>query len=401
MIVIRNCQTIEEWPACHIRHNRKEWPMKIGNLIFKDWAAKKPLSVSPSGEFVTAKEILSSPALGLGSLHALPEGIKLKLVLERYKFEPDFKLAILGVGILSKHEILTHIQKQTEFGRTAVNVEIDYCNELIAILGNGKLVSWPTIPKGKIPNGPDWKPVKKNIWIRLKTQALFCENTTDSVTKGFADYRIANVHPVFAARGFSVVVLKDHDDIRSKFVPSAKSNMTGYVGGIGHGAYSLYTGDSFNHILEVGMYDPAEVRAKAFHFLSCETAGKLGPDTVTNGAKCYLGYDENFTFVWDDSTTPVNEVLLFEQADSIIDIMMANGATAQKAYDAAVQAFDAGMAQVPGSAAAAWLKYDRDHLKLLGDRTTVILPYRYIQICFPLNFPDQVALADVGDLVEA
>lgn len=373
--------------------------MKIGKLEFKEWAAKKPLSVSASGEFLKAADIVGAPSLGVGSLHTLAPEKKLKLAVERYNLEPEFKLGIIGVGILSKDEIICHMETQTAFGQLAVDAEMDYCNELLGTLATGSVPpAWPKLPKVPFPRWPDWKPVKRCVLLKIQTRALFCENTTDSVTGPFATYRIANVHTAFAARGFALSVLTGHDDVRTKFIPLAKNSQTGYMAGIGHGAYTLYTGDAFNRILEVGNYDPAEVNGKAIHFLSCETAGKLGPDTVAKGAKCYLGYDENFTFVWDDAATPVNEVLLFMKADSIIDITMANGGTAKQAYDAAVQAFNAGMAQVPGSAAATWLKYDRDHLRLLGNAATTVVPFRYIKVCYPLPLAQQEALAFAGEL---
>lgn len=375
--------------------------MKIGKLEFKEWAAKKPLSLSASGEFLKAEELAGVSSLGVGSLHALAPEKQLKLAVERYKLEPDFKLGIIGIGIKTRDEIIEEMERESEFGRLAINVEMDYCNHLIGTLAGGITPAWPKPPIKPIPTWPDWKPVKKCIWLKVRTRALFCENTTDNVTGPFATYRINNVHPVFATRGFTVTKLTGTDDDRVRFVPLAKNSLTGYIGGIGHGAYTLYTGHAGNRILEVGMYDPAEVGGKAMHFLSCQTARTLGPDTVANGARCYLGYDENFTFVWDDGGTPVNEFLLFAKADSIIDITMANGGTAQQAYDAAVQAFNAGMAQVPGSAAATWLKYDRDHLRLLGNPATTVLPYRYIKMCFPLPIARQEALANAGELAEA
>ena len=376
--------------------------MKIGKLEFKDYAAQKPLSLSTTGGFLTARDIAAEPSLSFGSLHTLDTADKLKLALARYELEPDFKLAVMGRGILSKTEIMEHMKQQTEFGLQAINVEMTYCNELIASLGPGgpAVPAWPKISKNPIPIRPDWKPIGRCLMLKLKTQALFCENTTDQVTTSFANYRIANVHPVFAARGFTVNVIKDHNDTRPNFIPLAKSSLTVYLGGIGHGNYTTYTGDAFNVILQVGVYDPAEVSGKAIHFLSCETAGQLGPDTVSKGAKSYAGYTENFTFVWDDPNTPVNEVQLFMQADSTFDIAMANGATAQQAYNNTVQAFNAGIAQVPNTTAASWLTYDRDHLKLMGDPNAVIQPYRLVKICFPLASAKLEALAVAGELVE-
>jgi hypothetical protein len=379
----------------------KEKNMKIGKMEFRDYAAKKPLGISPTGEFITARGIIAAPSLGAGSMHALSNAEKVKLTLERYRLEPDFRLGIFGGGVVTKAELMQHVESQTDFGHQVVNVEMDYCNELIAALGSAQLTDWPKIPKAKILPGPPWHPVKKCILLKVHSVALFCENTTDAVTAPFANYRIAHVHPAFAARGFTVTVLSDHNDVRTQFVPVAKGPNTVYIGGIGHGAYDVYTGDAFNRILQVGMYDPAEVSGKAIHFLSCETAGKLGPDTVAKGTKSYAGYDENFTFVWDDpATTTVNEVLLFQQADSTFDIVMANGGTAQQAYDATVQAFNAGMSQVPNTAAASWLKYDRDHLKLLGAPATTVPPYRYVRFCYPLDRAAEAALAHAGEMVD-
>jgi hypothetical protein len=381
----------------------REVLMKIGKLEFKRHAANKPLGVSPTGEFLKAKDLVGVPSLALGSLHALQPDVKLTLAVARYKLEPDFRLGIIGHGVLSRDEIIEHMEKQTDFGQLAVNVEMDYCNYLIATLGSGERApAWPKPLKPVAKPIPDWKPVKKCVLMKVATQALFCENTTDSVTSPFAAYRIANVHPAFAARGFAVKVLSGHDDTRTNFVPPAKDARTVYISGIGHGSYTTYTGDAFNVILQVCGYDPAEVKGKGIHFLSCETAGQLGPDAVSKGARCYLGYSENFTFVWDDPNTHnIDEVLLFKKADSIIDITMANGGTAQQAYDAAVQSFNAGMGQVPGTAAASWLKYDRDHLKLLGDVATTIPPYRLVKICFPLSATKAQALALAGELVDA
>jgi len=377
--------------------------MKIGKLNFKDYAARKPLSVSPSGEFLAAKDILAEPSLQLGSLLTLSKEKQVELAVERYNLEPDFKLGIIGVGLLTKKEIIDHLKKQDEFGQTALEAELGYCSELMANLDPAEIATKPEMPKKPIPVVPDWKPIKKCIWLKLKTRALFCENTTDSVTKPFAVYRIANVHSAFAERGFTVISLTDVNNVRTKFIPEAKNGLTVYIGGIGHGAYNLYTGNNGNHILEVCLYDSAEVSGKAIHFLSCQTAGQLGPDTVAKGAKCYAGYTENFHLVWDDSSTPVDEFLCFAESDSIYDIMMANGATAKQAYEATIAAFNAALVKpgIPNTVAATWLKYDRDHFKLLGIDSTTILPYRYIKICFPItNLEKQNALVAAGEIAE-
>lgn len=377
--------------------------MKIGNLEFKGYAAKKPLTVSPTGKFLTVSEIAAQPRLSLGSLFTLDTDQQLKLALARYALEPDFRLGIIGVGLLTKDEVIEHLKRQTDFGRLALQAEMAYCNELIAELaGGGAAPAWPPIPERPFPPKPYWRPVKSCIWLQLANRALFCENTTDPVTTPLANYRIANVHPVFTARGFNVISLEGVHDVRAEFVPQAEKVLTVYASGVGHGNYSLYTGEGFNHILEVGQYAAAEVNGKAIHFLSCETARDLGPDTVANGAKCYAGYSENFNLVWDDGTTPaVNEFELFAKSDSTFDIMMANGAMAEQAYFATIQAFNAARAQVPNTAAATYLTWDRDHFRLLGDVATEIKAHRWVKICFPIKALEQEdALVGAGTLAD-
>lgn len=375
--------------------------MKIGKLNFKTYAAKKPVTVSPMGTFLTADEVVTQPMLSLGSLHALDTNLQMKLAVKRYELEPDFKLGVIGVGVLSKKEVIQHIKKQTDFGQLALQAEMGYCNELLSTLTRGKVPVWPKVPAPKIPERPYWKPVKRCIWLRLKNRALFCENTTDPVTTPFANYRSKNVIPVFKKRGFTVIVLQGTDDIRTNFVPEAKNLLTVYISGIGHGSYTLYTGHSGNRILEVGNYDPAEVKPKAIHFLSCQTAARLGPDTVKKGARCYAGYTENFVLQWDDTSTPVNEFVLFAKSDSTYDIAMAYGATAQQAYNYTIQAFNAAISQVPNQVAATYLKWDRDHLKLHGNPKAKIKSYRNVRICFPLvDREKENALVEAGELVD-
>lgn len=354
----------------------------IKNLVFKKYALKKPVSIASDGSFLTFSDMITRPSLAVGSLHALSEDLQIKLALERNKLEPDFKLGIIGVGLISKDEVLEHIKTKTELGQTFVRAEISYANDLIGVLAGATAPKWPSIPKTKvvpIPSQWKWVPSK---WRRfIKTWVLFCENTTDGVTSPAAAYRIKNVHPIFQAKGFIVKSLEGVNDTRANFIPIAKLKRTVYLSGIGHGSPTVYTGHLGDPILKVGAYDPAEVNNKCIHFLSCQTAKQLGPDTVQKGAKSYAGYFENFTFVWDVQSTPINEQNLFWKADSTYDIMMANGATSEAAYKATIDAFNAAMAQVPGTAAATWLKWDRDNFKapavsaIYGDKTSKIFPF--------------------------
>lgn len=373
--------------------------MKFGRLVFKPYAAKKPVMISPEGRFITLQQVAKTPSLGMVSLFVLEEELQTKLAIERYALEPDFKLGIINSGIYSRDDIINHITKGTDFGKLATRAEMGYCSHLASTFRVGKLPQWPKLPPKPTRMPPWWKPVKKCIRLRVGNRALFCENTTDGVTTPIANWRITNVHQEFRTRGFTVVPLTGTDDVRANFVPAAKNRLTTYLGGVGHGNYDLYTGHWGDMILRVGNYDSAEVKDKGIHFLSCRTGRDLGPDAVTNGASAYLGYDENFHFVWDDSATPVNEFLLFVRADATFDLQMAAGATAGQAFKATRQAFDAAIAQVPNTAAATWLTYDRDHMRLHGSASCAIKPFRWIKVCFPIKRLEmEGALLGAGEL---
>jgi hypothetical protein len=357
------------------------------------------LMITPEGNFVTVQQVAETPSLGMGSLFALGEKLQIKLAIKRYSLEPEFKLGIIDLGIYSRDDIIDNIKNRTDFGKLATRAEMGYCSELAASLRKGKVPFRPKMPPKPTKKPPWWKPTQKCIRLRVKNRALFCENTTDGVTTPIANWRIANVHPEFGSRGFTVVSLTGTDDVRSNFVSHAKNRLTTYIGGVGHGNYDIYTGHWGDPILKIGDYDSAEVKDKALHFLSCRTGRDLGPDAVANGAKAYVGYDENFTFVWDDSTTPVNEFLLFIQSDATFDLQMVAGAPAGQAFNATQQAFNAAIAQVPNTAAATWLTYDRDHIKLHGSAEATIKPLRWIKICFPIRRLEmEAALLNAGDL---
>jgi hypothetical protein len=375
--------------------------MKIGKLNFKDYAVKKPVMISASGEFLTVNQVATKASLGNFSLHTLSNENQKKLTLERYKLEPDFTLGIFELGKYTKAQLIDEIEKESDLGKLAIQVEMQYCNDMLGAVNAAKLPIMPEIPDKIIPVAPDWKQINRCFFFKLKTTVLFAENTTDSVTTPFASYRIAKVHPVFVSKGYNVVVNKDTNDTKINFETIAKKPLTVYVSGIGHGNYDVYTGHAGEYLLRKGTYDASVVKDKAFHFLSCKTAAQLGPDTITKGANCYMGYNENFTFVWDSPTTPINEVELFQKCDSTFDLYMANGFTAQQAYNATIACFNGAIAMVPGTTAASWLTYDRDHCKLHGIGTTKILPYRFVRICLPLKKLEQEEmLAEIGEFTE-
>jgi hypothetical protein len=376
--------------------------IKLGKFTLPDYAAEKPVMIRSDGQLIYASELLKktkAPAFGIAL--ASPEN-KAKLAIARLKCEPDFVFGVIGKngsggnGMYTKAEVLQNIKERTSLGLQFTDIEVNYA----VYFANQLLGHTPRIsPKLKISNiravmpsiPKDWKWVPKSYWRFFKNIALFCENTTDAVTTPAANYRIANVHPVFAAKGFDVVNLQGVNDVRASFTPIAKSYRTVYISGIGHGSYTTYTGHLFDPILQVGGYDGTEVVGTVIHFLSCETGRTLGPDTVSHGAKAYVGYDENFVFDWTNAN-------LYWQCDSQFDISMANGKTVEQAIADTTAKYDVAIASVPGTSTAATLLNDRNLLRspvsgpAWGSKTKRIYPYMFYQVSFSV-FASQYVLS--------
>lgn len=360
--------------------------VKLGKFRVPDYAADKPVMIRSNGQLIYPSDLLKktkAPAFGVAL--ATPEN-KTKLALERLKVEPDFEFGVISRnGKYTKAEVLKHVQDQTTLGLQFTDIEVNYAE----YFANQLLGHLPKIPpKLVVPAAPampaipsDWKWVTRPYWRFFRTRVLFCENTTDGVTTPAANWRIANVHSVFAAKGFDVVSLEGVNDIRASFIPNSKDYRTVYISGVGHGNYTTYTGHLQAAILQVGGYDGAEVKGKVLHLLSCETGRTLCPDTVSHGAKAAVGYDENFVFDWANAN-------LYWQCDSQFDISMANGKTVEQAIADTIAKYNAAIASVPGTSTAATLLSDRNLLRspvsgpAWGSKTQRIFPYVFYYIPF-------------------
>ncbi|RAI93954.1 hypothetical protein [Algoriphagus yeomjeoni] len=354
--------------------------VKLGKLTLPDFAAEKAIGVRGNGSLMYAKEVVSGRIPPKFGLDLTSEDNKAKLAIQRIKLEPDLKIGVINAGIYSKAEVISHIEKQTSFGKQIADAEVKYAEYMMnQMLGKipvaslrfvmPKAEALPTIPK-------EWKIIPKAQWKLFSNKVLFCENTTDSVTNEVANYRINNVHPVFENRGFELIKLTGVNDNRSNFAARAKESRVVYISGIGHGNYDNFTGHGNASLIRVGSYDPTEVDHSSIHLLSCRTGRDLGPNTVSKGAVSFMGYTENFTFTWANST-------LFWKADSQYDISMALGRTAQQAVSDSVAQFNVGMASVPGTTTAALLMQDRDLMRspmsgiAWGSKTAKIQPYLF------------------------
>ncbi|MGH9463567.1 MAG: hypothetical protein ACRD1X_20375 [Vicinamibacteria bacterium] len=65
----------------------------------------------------------------------------------------------------------------------------------------------------------------------------------------------------------------------------------------GHGSASVVAGHDDEVVLQLG--DKKAVEEKIIYARACKSAKELGPDAVAQGAKAYLGYDEDFVLMFN------------------------------------------------------------------------------------------------------
>jgi hypothetical protein len=179
------------------------------------------------------------------------------------------------------------------------------------------------------------------------------------VTALVCDYREKHVYPVIERSGFGIIRRQGALARRHYVAPEARKQSVMFMTGVGHGFEDTYTGDYSDTVFKIGEYDREEVTSKIVHFLSCQTARRLGPDFVRNGARAYFGYDENFTYFEEHAAS-------FLECDAEIDIALAGGNTARQAANRARAKYDDNIAKFIAAGklyVAATLQYNRDHLR--------------------------------------
>ena len=193
----------------------------------------------------------------------------------------------------------------------------------------------------------------------VELRALAIDSNFEPATQAAFDYRQVHVYPYLQSKGLAIVRCQGPLARRIYAAPAARRDDVVYVTGVGHGSYTTYTGDQYDPVFEEANYHPDEPKGKIVHFLSCQTAARLGPDFVQDGCHAYFGYDENFTF--DPNIADV-----FFECDSRIDREFADGRTAADVYRRVIDIYNRRISDLDDAGhayAARLLEFDRNHLR--------------------------------------
>lgn len=92
---------------------------------------QKPLSYDPAREkFITYDELLSG-AEKIVPVETLSHDDLKKLVIERNRRGPEYKMGSISGPTLERNDVISNIEADTELGRTVVMAEASYLSSLL------------------------------------------------------------------------------------------------------------------------------------------------------------------------------------------------------------------------------------------------------------------------------
>ena len=92
---------------------------------------EKPLCYDPGRDkFILLDEIIKGEEQ-IVPLESLSESDLRKLVIERNRVGPDYKMQSISGPPFTRDDIVAEIEKETEFGKMTVQAEISYLKDLL------------------------------------------------------------------------------------------------------------------------------------------------------------------------------------------------------------------------------------------------------------------------------
>ncbi|OJI07552.1 MAG: hypothetical protein BK997_02970 [Candidatus Micrarchaeum sp. ARMAN-1] len=106
----------------------------------------------------------------------------------------------------------------------------------------------------------------------------------------------------------------------------------------GHGGPDVVTGHLMEPLVKLGENESI-LRSKIVYSIACSSSKKLGPESISSGAICYVGYDDDFIFLVDKNkeTAPINDGLasMFLEHSLIFVRTLVKGNPVSDAYEKA------------------------------------------------------------------
>lgn len=146
----------------------------------------------------------------------------------------------------------------------------------------------------------------------------------------------------------------------------------------GHGDADLITGQNGEVLIKVGENEKL-LTGKIVYALSCKTAKSLGPKSVAEGTRCYIGYKEDFLFFHKNVTRPLEDPWagFFLEPSNQIAISLIKQHTPQEACEKTRNMYLKNIQELivsnsPDSFLIPHLLWNMQFLTCLGDQSCVV-----------------------------
>ena len=102
-----------------------------------------PVSITRDGHWITLREFAAQKMVTLSSENLAeqlaPAGQEAELVERRIAYRPDFKVAMIGIGMVDQERAIQEVQKQTSAGLTLIDIELRTIARIIKRVQEGDL----------------------------------------------------------------------------------------------------------------------------------------------------------------------------------------------------------------------------------------------------------------------
>lgn len=150
----------------------------------------------------------------------------------------------------------------------------------------------------------------------------------------------------------------------------------------GHGDDKTITGFDNKVLIKAGVNEQL-LAGKIVYVVACSSAKTLGPSSVRKGTKTYIGYDDDFILMYDESkiTRPLEDKTaeLFLEPSNMVLISLLKGNDAGTSHLRSIESFEKKYQSLMTSESAQvdkealpWLWWDMKHQVCLGDKNASI-----------------------------
>lgn len=177
-------------------------------------------------------------------------------------------------------------------------------------------------------------------------------------------------------KGYIVYNLEEQKCVRKEFEKRIKKHTPDLVLFNGHGSYNTITGQNCEVLVETKK-NTHLLNNKIIHAFACSSANLLGPNSIEEGARAFIGFKEDFVFLQDEvySASPLKDKIAkhFLESTNIAPISIIKGNTVKEAFQRSQDAFEKSIRyfeshyNVQNSHILFWLRYDKMIHTYVGD----------------------------------